>query len=437
MKTKITILLAFVCSLIQAQATYNSSQYAAIGDNFYITSAEDLALDYETTGANFSWDFTSLTGTSQNQLQFRNPSSTGFLWPFIFNPNNTNLAATNNNPQTLNIPGQVVEVTDANDFYKKSTNDLRQTGSASKINYNGTQIPLTNQYTDSDIIYRFPIQFGNTDSDNSSYDIEIPTLFYQENALQRTNEVDGWGSLVTPYGNYSNVLRMKTTLVSNDSIALFGVGLPRTIRTTRELKWFDTTQKIPVLKVAQSNLTGSWVTTAVEYLDMQRDFQTTALFTYAPLNPGAGEEVFFQNLSTNATTFIWNFDDPASGIENTSSDEFPTHIFASDGVYNVQLIASNGTFSATYELTIIVGNLSTSPFEMPTSSAIYPNPFSSKFVVKNPLQNANYLMTAIDGKVIYTGKNIEEHDFSDLPNGIYILTVANDTQVTQIKIIKK
>jgi hypothetical protein len=47
------------------------------------------------------------------------------------------------------------------------------------------------------------------------------------------------------------------------------------------------------------------------------------------------------------------------------------------------------------------------------------------------------LMTAIDGKVIYTGKNIEEHDFSDLPNGIYILTVANDTQVTQIKIIKK
>jgi hypothetical protein len=84
-----------------------------------------------------------------------------------------------------------------------------------------------------------------------------------------------------------------------------------------------------------------------------------------------------------------------------------------------------------------VGNLGTSPFEMPTSSAIYPNPFSSKFVVKNPLQNANYLMTAIDGKVIYTGKNIEEHDFSDLPNGIYILTVANDTQVTQIKIIKK
>jgi PKD repeat protein len=170
---------------------------------------------------------------------------------------------------------------------------------------------------------------------------------------------------------------------------------------------------------------------------MQRDFQTTALFTYAPLNPGAGEEVFFQNLSTNATSFVWNFDDPASGLENTSSEEFPTHTFASDGVYNVQLTASNGSFSATYELIIVVGNLGTSAFETPTSTAIYPNPFSSKFVVKNPLQDANYLMAAIDGKVIYTGKNIEEHDFSDLPNGIYVLTAVNDTQVTQIKIVKR
>lgn len=279
MNKRLLILLTIVCIQMRAQSTFNSSQYAAIGDNFYLTSANNLELDYETTGTNFVWDFSSLTGTSQSQLQHRNPTSTGFLWLFIFNANNTNLAATNNNPQTLNIPGQVVELTDSHDFYKKSSTDLRQTGSASKVNYNGTQIPITNQYTDSDIIYRFPIQFGNTDTDNSAYTITIPTLLYQENTLERTNEVDGWGSISTPYGNYSNALRMKTTLVANDSIALLGNGLPRTIRTTREFKWFDTSQKVPVLKVTQSNATGSWVTTTVEYLDAQRDFQTTALFT--------------------------------------------------------------------------------------------------------------------------------------------------------------
>ncbi len=437
MNKRLLILLAIVCIQMQAQSTFNSSQYAAVGDNFYLTSANNLALDYETTGTNFVWDFSSLTGTSQSQLQHRNPTSTGFLWLFIYNPNNTNLAATNNNPQTLNIPGQVVELTDSYDFYKKSSTDLRQTGSASKVNYNGTQIPITNQYTDSDIIYRFPIQFGNLDTDNSAYTINIPTLLYQENTLERTNEVDGWGSLSTPYGNYSNILRMKTTLVANDSIALLDTGLPRTIRTTREFKWFDTTQKIPVLKVTQSNTAGNWVTTNVEYLDSQRDFQTTALFTYAPLNPSAGDTVYFQNLSTNATTFTWNFDDPSSGAENTSTEEFPTHVFAADGVYTVQLTASNGTFTATYDVTIVVGNLGISQFDLNAIPAVYPNPFSSKFKLNKPLQNAQYVMSSIDGQIVFSEKNIEDQDFSYLPTGVYILSASNSEEIVQYKLIKQ
>ncbi len=437
MKTKLSILFALACIQIQAQATYNSNQYAAIGDIFYLTAANNLALDYEATGANFNWDFSSLTGTSQSQLQFRNPTSTGFLWLFIYNSNNTNLAATNNDPQTLNSPGQVVQITDANDFYKKSSTDLRQTGSASKINYNGTQIPLTNQYADSDIIYRFPIQYGNTDTDNSAYTINIPTLLYQENTLERTNEVDGWGSLSTPYGNYTNVLRMKTNLVSNDSIALLGNGLPRTIRTTREFKWFDTTQKIPVLKVTQSDATGSWVTTNVEYLDAQRDFQTIALFSYAPQNPAAGDTVYFQNLSTNATTFTWDFGDPASGALNTSSDEFPTHDFAADGTYTVQLTASNGTFTQTYSMVIIVGSLGASQFDLSATTAVFPNPFSAKFKVNKPLIDAQYTLTSINGQTIFVGKDIENKDFSDLPSGIYILNASNDKEVAQYKLIKQ
>ncbi len=437
MNKRLLILLGIVCIQMQAQSTFNSSQYAAVGDNFYLTSANNLALDYETTGTNFVWDFSSLTGTSQSQLQHRNPTSTGFLWLFIYNPNNTNLAATNNNPQTLNIPGQVVELTDSYDFYKKSSTDLRQTGSASKVSYNGTQIPITNQYTDSDIIYRFPIQFGNLDTDNSAYTINIPTLLYQENTLERTNEVDGWGSLITPYGNYSNILRMKTTLVANDSIALLDTGLPRTIRTTREFKWFDTTQKIPVLKVTQSNTAGNWVTTNVEYLDSQRDFQTTALFTYAPLNPSAGDTVYFQNLSTNATTFTWNFDDPSSGAENTSTEEFPTHVFAADGVYTVQLTASNGTFTATYDVTIVVGNLGISQFDLNAISAVYPNPFSSKFKLNKPLQNAQYVMSSIDGQIVFSEKNIEDQDFSYLPTGVYILSASNSEEIVQYKLIKQ
>ena len=437
MRTNFFFIVAFICTQMQGQATYNSNQFAAVGDVFYLTSANNLSLDYETTGANHTWDFASLVGTSQSQLQFKNPTSTGFLWLFIYNQNNTNIAATNNDPQTLNLPGQLVEVTNSHNFYKKSATDFRQTGSASNVNYNGTQLPLTNQYSDSDIIYRFPIQYGNTDTDNSSYTINIPTLLYQENTLERSNEVDGWGSLSTPYGNYANVLRMKTNLISNDSIALLGTGLPRTIRTTREFKWFDTTQKIPVLKVTQSDATGSWVTTDVEYLDAQRDFQTIALFSYAPQNPAASDTVYFQNLSTNATTFTWDFGDPASGTLNTSSDEFPTHDFAADGSYTVQLTASNGTFTETYSMVIIVGSLSTSQFNRDDTTVIFPNPFSSKFKVNKPLIDAQYTLTSINGRIIFAGKDIENKDFADLPSGMYILTALNDKEKVQYKLIKQ
>lgn len=437
MKTKLAILFSMVCALSQAQATYNAGNFAAVGDSFFVTSASNLLLDYEATGTNFNWNFSTLEGTSQSQLQFVAPTTTGFLWPFLFNANNTNLAATNNDSQTLNMPGQVVELTDAYNYFRKSTSDFRQTGSAYKVNYNGTNIPITNQYTDQDIVLRFPIQYGNTDSDNSSYTINIPTLIYQENELQRTNEVDGWGSLSTPYGNYSNVLRMKTTLVSNDSIALLGNGLPRTITTTRELKWFDTTQKIPVLKVTQNNTAGNWVTTNVEYLDAQRDFPTTAAFSYAPQNPAAGDTVYFQNLSTNATTFLWNFGDPGSGANNTSTDEFPTHLFAADGVYTVQLTASNGTFTQTTSVIIVVGSLSTSQFDLANNNSVYPNPFSSTFKLTQVMPNAHYMLSAINGQQIYSGTAVEAQDFSGLPAGIYVLTATTSDKVVRYKLVKE
>lgn len=40
----------------------------------------------------------------------------------------------------------------------------------------------------------------------------------------------------------------------------------------------------------------------------------------------------------NITTRAWNFGDPASGVNNTSTQTNPSHIFASPGLYNVRLI---------------------------------------------------------------------------------------------------
>ena len=186
----------------------------------------------------------------------------------------------------------------------------------------------------------------------------------------------------------------------------------------------------------RNNINGNWVTTNVVYLDAQRDFQTTALFTYAPQNPAAGETVFFQNLSTNGTTFSWNFGDPASGSSNTSTDEFPTHVFAADGTYIVELTVSNGSFADTISLVIVIGNLGNPTFENIDSHLVYPNPFKDKFKLTHNIPDADYVLTTVNGQVVYKGKSIEEQDFSFLRDGMYMLSVITSEKILQCKVVK-
>jgi PKD domain/Secretion system C-terminal sorting domain len=442
MKKKYFTILLFVAFInSNAQATYTSANYALVGDSFYISSATNLNLDFESTGENFNWNFENLVATSQVQLQFRNPTQTGyspFLFPFIYFPSNTNLSSTDGTSNALNIPGQAIEISDSNDYYKKNATDVRQVASAFKLGYNGITIPVQNQYSSPDIIYQFPINYGNTHTSNSEYTTTIPTLLYRNRQLARTNTVDGWGTVTTPFGTFSNTLRITTNLVENDTISLLGTGLPRIIRTTRELKWMDTSKKIPVLTVTQTNLNGNWTTTKVDYLDNFQAFQTTALFLYSPFTPNAGGTVSFQNLSTNATTYSWNFDDPSSGVLNTSTSQNPNHVFSTNGIYQVSLTASNASFSDTITIPVVVGNiLGIYDVTADTKIKVYPNPFSSKIIIENEVPNSEYELIDSSGKIIFKGTEIQKIDFSYINKGLYLLNCKANNEIQTIKLLKE
>lgn len=67
--------------------------------------------------------------------------------------------------------------------------------------------------------------------------------------------------------------------------------------------------------------------------------------------------VEFNNNSTLcATSFLWNFNDPNSLSDSTSTSENPTHIFSAPGIYNVKLTVTypgNISVSKTHQVTII------------------------------------------------------------------------------------
>ena len=64
-------------------------------------------------------------------------------------------------------------------------------------------------------------------------------------------------------------------------------------------------------------------------------------------------DVVFTNYSQNASTYAWDF-----GDGNTSTEQNPTHSFASGGTYDVMLTATGeaGTASKTETITVVNPN---------------------------------------------------------------------------------
>ncbi|MEL6591176.1 MAG: PKD domain-containing protein, partial [Bacteroidota bacterium] len=70
-------------------------------------------------------------------------------------------------------------------------------------------------------------------------------------------------------------------------------------------------------------------------------------FTYRLLQTGPGNnEVQFLPFDTTAASYFWDFGDPASGANNTSSLIKPIHVYPDEGPYSVSLRVSNGGLCA-------------------------------------------------------------------------------------------
>ena len=88
---------------------------------------------------------------------------------------------------------------------------------------------------------------------------------------------------------------------------------------------------------------------AVDDFTIEEAPASTASFTY---NCSSNLRVNFVNTSTLCpTSFLWNFGDPSSGSDNTSSLPNPTHAYSSGGNYDISLTVSGpGNTSSTFTL---------------------------------------------------------------------------------------
>ena len=193
----------------------------------------------------------------------------------------------------------------------------------------------------------------------------------------------------------------------------------------------------PGLKTVSLTVNGSVTDIREDYINVA--VKPIAGFEYG----GNGLTVEFMNNSTFADTYLWDF-----GDGNTSMEENPIHTYAVAGTYQVSLQSSLADCmdEAMQEINVPLVGLDEQSLE--TSISIYPNPCTSIAYLRLPpsaFRFPNVDVYGIDGRIIQKilgqevlpGENEIELDLNNLPSGMYYIRVSDATgRVAISKLLK-
>lgn len=259
----ITALLIGILPLAVFSQSYTSSHLPSPGDTLRISEAMTTAgVSFQSPGQNQTWDFSALTAFNQRLDSFAAVTSMSTMYQMVFN----NMLLYPNNVSNLVLPqkGQGPQAgTNGAVFFRKNTSDFRQTGTG--ISMSGTDIPIA--FDSPDYIYRFPISTTSpSDSCVSGYEMQIPGIGFIKQIKRRKNTVDASGTLITPFGTFADVIRIRSDIEQWDSISMdTTTTLPPITSFVTEYKWLKAGYKLPLLTISQSQFGIS-----VEYLDIFR-----------------------------------------------------------------------------------------------------------------------------------------------------------------------
>ena len=269
------LILILICAVqANAQINYQFTNFCTVGDKVYKSNFNaDPNVDFYVTGANYNWDYSMLVYSAQDSTLNYQVSQTPFAYQLFFNniflyPNHFASFA-QRGMDINNVPN--LQISDRFDFFATSNSSLTKVGFGANIN----GLPASIRYDTLETIFQFPLSFGDVDSTRAYYLASVPSLGTYGQWIRRSYEVDGWGTLQTPYQTY-DVIRVKTILKQRDTIYVdqfqFGTTFDQPDITI--LQWFSANEKFPVLEVSYQSgfVLQSW------YLDQlhvgQRELET-------------------------------------------------------------------------------------------------------------------------------------------------------------------
>jgi hypothetical protein len=204
-----TIMLASGFLVLRAQPTITyASNGPQVGQSFILYNATTNPSTPGNNGANQNWDFSSLSVTGTNSVFNRvDPLST---------------------PGGSNFPSANIAV------YENGLYEYYNSSSSVFLTVGGESSSDTLIYSADLLQYEFPFTYQNTATNFfTAIDYNGGKNVFWKGTENET--ADAYGSLKTPEGVYSNVLRLKITNVEIDSVPMQGTPFMDTLFLTRYL----------------------------------------------------------------------------------------------------------------------------------------------------------------------------------------------------------
>jgi len=238
------IFLKIIPAGLSAQITINHHDMPSAGDTLrYSLTLDDQQMDFSQTGAGYQWNFSSLQHQTQGVEEYQLVNTISSLMAILFFGMN---AIATSAAGILPLDEFDIDIDGVYSVFSKSTSQYTLDGFFALI----SPLALPIKYSNVDRIYSFPLNYADQDSTTFFGTTNLGDTLSLTRQGYRVNNVDGWGNIVTPYGEF-DVLRLKSTIYESDSIFWESLGDPIVLRrTTTRYSWLAKNEKIPILEVS-------------------------------------------------------------------------------------------------------------------------------------------------------------------------------------------
>ena len=440
-------ILSFYSLLICAQQEYQITDYGSPGTVYLYNRLTGIPPVPEIilSGDSVTWDLGAFEELNTHALQIVTPGQgmdqftflavcnlSGFSFLECFNIwNQTDQALLVND--SISLFG--FALSDLKRFQNKTQNLLLENFFGFTVDFGGPT-PAAIVYQSPDTILQFPLRYHDTWSSALEWELDLSATGQEimyHSRQHRSSEVDSWGTVMTPYDTFTNVIRVRSEILHQDTLFTDTMEIPFSV-TRIEYMWFDTSYQLPVMTATGILSDTLELISLIEYIydatcpphEWSVDTGSDTFY----LDESGTVSIQFIISGQPADTYEWDFGD---GSFETGSGS-TTHTYGLPGFYSIGV---TGCMTHCLPLNSCSGQiidfeiLDTFQVAVPPIPAenigikMYPNPNQGHFRLEKhahvdiPL---NYTIHDVWGRTVYRGifdSATENVVLTDLPAGIY------------------